>query len=104
MVCDGCCAPVGVARSPIGPVGRGAPRRRWRLALAVASAVAFAALPKCPLCLVAYLSAIGAGAASLVGAVYPVAGLAIAAVLSVIALRGVRRGRSESRPGSDPSA
>jgi hypothetical protein len=79
-------------------VPRGGPGRAARLAAAIATGVALAALPKCPLCLAAYLSAIGAGAASLVGAVYPVAGFTIAAVLIVIAARSLAvRGRSRRR-------
>jgi len=103
MVRDGCCAALDAARPALGdrgaPARGGPPRgRAARFALAIASGVALAALPKCPLCLVAYLSAIGAGAASLVAAAYPVAGFTVAAVLIVIAARSLAvRGRSRRR-------
>lgn len=111
MACDRCGAPADAARPAIGgggaAAGRSAARlcrgRVVRLAVAVASGLALAALPKCPLCLVAYVSAIGAGAASLAGAVYPAAGLAIAVALAVIAARcgAARRGRrAQGGPGA----
>src|ERR1051325_8023837 len=76
----------------------GALRRLARLLLAVAPAAALAMLPKCPLCLIAYLSAIGIGASAvpLAGAVYPIAGViaaATACVLGVWLVRRVRRSR-----------
>lgn len=77
--------------------GRG--RRRARLAWVVAPWIALAALPKCPLCIVAYLSAIGIGAgvaAPLAGAMIPIAGVAAVVSLAAIALWGahaVRRAR-----------
>jgi hypothetical protein len=75
------------------------PRRRARLAWTLAPWIALAALPKCPLCIVAYLSAIGIGAgiaAPLAGALIPIA--RVAAVVSVAAIAlyaalAVRRAR-----------
>jgi hypothetical protein len=72
-------------------------RRRARLGWALASWIALAALPKCPLCIVAYLSAIGIGAgiaAPLASIALPVARLAAVMSVAMIALsvaRGVRR-------------
>jgi hypothetical protein len=68
---------------------RAAPRRRARLAWTLAPWIALAALPKCPLCIVAYLSAIGIGAgiaAPVASAVLPVARVAAVVSLAVIAL------------------
>jgi hypothetical protein len=79
--------------------GRGQRSRRTRLAWAAAPWIALAALPKCPLCIVAYLSAIGIGA----GIAGPLASVAlpivrVAALASVVALTlwVARRAR---RPG-----
>lgn len=65
-----------------GPAGR----RRARLGWALAPWIALAALPKCPLCIVGYLAAIGIGAgiaAPLASVVLPVAcGAAVVAVVA----------------------
>ncbi len=77
--------------------GRG--RRPARLAWALAPWIALAALPKCPLCIVAYLCAIGvsAGVAGpLASAALPIARIAAALSLAAIALwaiHAVRRAR-----------
>ena len=74
-------------------------RGRARLAWVVAPWIALAALPKCPLCIVAYLSAIGIGAgvaAPLAGSLIPIARVAAMMSLAVIVLwigHAVRRAR-----------
>jgi len=74
--------------------GRGRPAR---LAWALAPWLALVALPKCPLCIAAYLCAIGIGAgvaAPLAGAVIPVARIAAAVLsLAALAIYAVRRAR-----------
>lgn len=62
-------------------------RRRARLGWALAPWIALAALPKCPLCIVAYLSAIGISA----GIAVPVASaaLSVARIAAVVALAAV---------------
>jgi hypothetical protein len=73
--------------------------RRAQLGWALAPWIALAALPKCPLCIVAYLSAIGLGAgvaAPLAGALLPIARAAAVLSVAVIALwavHAVRRAR-----------
>jgi len=66
--------------------GAAARRRRAGLGWAVAPWIALAALPKCPLCIAAYLSAIGIGAgvaAPLASVVLPAArGAAVVAVVA----------------------
>jgi predicted membrane-bound spermidine synthase len=77
-----------------GCTGRG--RRRARLAWALAPWLALAALPKCPLCIAAYLCAIGVGAgvaAPLAGAMLPLARLAAVLSLVALALYALRRAR-----------
>lgn len=77
-----------------GCTGRG--RRRARLAWAVAPWLALAALPKCPLCIAAYLCAIGVGAgvaAPLAGAMIPIARLAAVVSAVALALYALRRAR-----------
>jgi hypothetical protein len=80
-----------------GCTGRG--RRRARLAWALAPWLALAALPKCPLCIVAYLCAIGVSAgvaAPLAGALIPIARIAAVVALAAVAgaaVRGARRAR-----------
>jgi hypothetical protein len=74
--------------------GRGA--RRARLAWALAPWLAVAALPKCPLCIAAYLCAIGVSAgvaAPVAGAMVPVARIAAVLSIAAIALHAVRRAR-----------
>ena len=80
--------------------GVGGPRsRRARLAWVAAPWIALAALPKCPLCIVAYLSAIGIGASvatPLASAMIPIARVAAVVALLAIAFwiaHGVRRAR-----------
>jgi hypothetical protein len=86
MASDRCCS---AGRRP----------RRARLAWAAAPWIALAALPKCPLCIVAYLSAIGVGAgiaAPLASAVLPAARAAAVVALVAVTLcvvHGVRRAR-----------
>jgi len=78
----------------------GARPRRARLAWALAPWIALAALPKCPLCIVAYLSAIGIGAgiaAPFAGAMLPIARVAAVMSLAVIALWGVHAVRRACR-------
>jgi hypothetical protein len=73
-----------------------APRRRARLGWALAPWIALAALPKCPLCIVAYLSAIGVGAgvaAPLAGALIPIARVAAVVALAAVAVAVVRMAR-----------
>jgi hypothetical protein len=73
--------------------GRG---RRSRLAWAVAPWLALAALPKCPLCIAAYLCALGVGAgiaAPLAGALIPIARVAAVVSLVALALHALRRAR-----------
>ena len=75
MAPDRCCA-----------AGR---RRPARLAWALAPWIALAALPKCPLCIVAYLCAIGVSAgvaAPLASLALPAARIAAVISLAVIAL------------------
>jgi hypothetical protein len=77
-----------------GCTGRG--RRRARLAWVLAPWLALAALPKCPLCIVAYLCAIGVGAgvaAPLAGAMIPIARIAAVVSAVALALYALRRGR-----------
>jgi hypothetical protein len=83
------------------------PRRRpARLAWALAPWIALAALPKCPLCIVAYLCAIGVSAgvaAPLASAVLPAARVAAVVALAMSALwvaHAVRRARDASLAGS----
>lgn len=81
----GCCA--GPRRRPVG------------LAWALAPWLALAALPKCPLCIVAYLSAIGIGAgiaAPLASVALPaarVAAVVASAAVAVAVVRAARRAR-----------
>ena len=63
------------------------PRRRARLAWTLAPWIALAALPKCPLCIVAYLCAIGVSAG--VAAPLASAALPIVRVAAVVALAAV---------------
>ena len=75
MAPDRCCSAAGPRR------------RRAGLAWALAPWIALAALPKCPLCIVAYLSAIGIGAgiaAPLASALIPIA--RVAAVVALVAV------------------
>lgn len=70
--------------------------RRTRLAWAAAPWIALAALPKCPLCIVAYLSAIGIGAgiaAPLATAALPAARAAAVVALATVAVAVVRAAR-----------
>lgn len=72
-------------------------RRRARLAWTLVPWIALATLPKCPLCIVAYLSAIGIGA----GIAGPLASVALPAAvvaLAVIAVAVVRMARRARRP------
>ena len=83
MAPDRCCA-------------AGPRRRRAGLAWALAPWVALAALPKCPLCIVAYLSAIGIGAgiaAPLASVAFPAARIAAVVALAVVAVAVVRAAR-----------
>lgn len=78
------------------------PRRRARLAWSLAPAIALAVLPKCPLCVVAYLSAIGIGAgiaAPLAGVLVPVARVAAVAALVAIAVWAARRAHRAALAG-----
>lgn len=77
----------------------GALWRLGRLALAVAPGAALALLPKCPLCLIASLSALGIGASAvpLAGAVYPLAGVAAVAAACALVVWLVRRARCSRR-------
>jgi hypothetical protein len=83
--------------------------RRARLAWALAPWIALAALPKCPLCIVAYLSAIGIGAgvaAPLASAALPAARVAAVVALLAIAFwiaHGVRRARHAALAPSPPT-
>ncbi len=80
--------------------GRG--RRRARLAWALAPWIVLAALPKCPLCIIAYLCAIGlsAGVAGpLAGAMLPLARVAAVMSLAALALCAVRRIRRTALAG-----
>jgi hypothetical protein len=80
-------------------------RRRPQLAWALAPWLALAALPKCPLCIVAYLCALGVSAgvaAPLASAALPIARVAAVLSLAVIALWGIhaaRRARRALAPG-----
>src|ERR1043165_9276806 len=71
------------------------PARRSRLSWgALLSGLALALLPKCPLCLAAYLTAFGVGtgaAASLAQVLHPLTALAAALVLGLFVLRLARR-------------
>ena len=96
MARDACCCAAASRSTPRAPDRS---RRPLRLAGSLASATALALLPKCPMCLVAYLSALGlgTGAASLAGALYPIAGLAAAALVGVLGVRLVRETRRSRR-------
>jgi hypothetical protein len=77
-------------------------RRRARLAWTLVPWIALAALPKCPLCIVAYLSAIGIGAgiaAPLASAALPVARVAAMLALAVVAVAVVRAARRARHRG-----
>jgi len=61
---------------------------------ALVSSLSLVLLPKCPLCLAAYLAALGVGtgaAASLAQVLHPLTALAAALVLGLFALRLARR-------------
>jgi hypothetical protein len=91
MAPEPCCAAAGTGR------------RRARLAWTVVPGVALAALPKCPLCLVAYLSAIGIGAgvatplAHLVVPIVRVIAVVALAAVAVASVRVTRRARRAAR-------
>ncbi|HEX3482794.1 MAG TPA: hypothetical protein VHT91_47620 [Kofleriaceae bacterium] len=71
-------------------------RRRARLAWTVVPWIALAALPKCPLCIVAYLCAIGVSAgiaAPLASAALPAARVAAVVALAAVAVAVVRAAR-----------
>ena len=77
-------------RAPPDPPAGRRPTRSW---LALASGVLLALLPKCPLCLVTYLSLFGVtlGAASVALSVLRPLGLVLALVgLASLAVRGLR--------------
>jgi|HubBroStandDraft_6_1064221.scaffolds.fasta_scaffold441888_2 hypothetical protein len=77
------------------PAGGSGPRRAWASGarLPLVSALALAALPKCPLCVAAYLGVVGSFSSAALGAAWgaPLTAVLLAAALAAPVMRAWRR-------------